>query len=238
MKARPILFSGPMVRALLDGTKTQTRRAVKPQPPAEVQDAGVISSGNPEANGTWLWLDHIDLDCASQVGDDSRCPYGVPGDLLWAREAWTLVPATAYRMSEGLEQTVNPQDPHDAAIYCQGWDRSIPKWRPSIHLPRWASRLTLPIVDVRIERLSAISDADARAEGIVEIAPADRRDGMRHFGVPGLKIDQPTPARAYIALWAAINGQASANANPWVWAVSFEVQHRNVDAVLAEGSGS
>lgn len=235
MKARPILFSGSMIRALLDGTKTQTRRAVKPQPPSNVRDAGVINSGNPEANGTWLWLDHLDLDCASQVGDDFRCPYGVPGDLLWAREAWTLVPATAYRMSEGVQQTVSPQDPHDAAIYCAGWDRSIPKWRPSIHMPRWASRLTLDVADVRIERLTAISDADALAEGIIAVAPPSR-DGMRHFGVPGMAIDAPTPARAYLALWAAINGQASADADPWVWAVTFDVQRRNVDAVLADAA--
>jgi hypothetical protein len=223
-RERPILFSAPMVRALLDGRKTQTRRVVKPQPTPEVVDAGVISSGNPAANGVWSWLDSKELEWASTVGDDFRCPYGVPGDVLWVREAWTPVPASAYRMSEGVQQTVNPSDPYMAAIYAAGWDRSIPKWKPSIHMPRWASRLTLKITDVRVERLNDISEADALAEGLVEYDPTDEDPAEFAWDDERGRGEVFNNAvSAYRDLWNHINDPGSWAANPWVWAVSFEV---------------
>lgn len=231
MKARPLLFSGAMVRALLAGQKTQTRRALNPQPVTVVH--GQVADV-PEHRGRVRVL---------------RCPYGGPGDLLWVKETWQAQEAfDALSPTEigetWAEEYGTPWCPirYLADGKCEGsveqWQESpAGKTRVSIHMPRWASRLTLPMSDVRIERLSEISDADALAEGILAIAPPSR-DGMRHFGVPGLDIDRPTPARAYLALWAAINGEESLAANPWVWAVTFRVLRANVEDHLTAAGAS
>lgn len=221
MAERPILFSCPMVRALLAGRKTQTRRIVKPQPPASAAGAGHVTSSDPVADGLWWWLDSADIMDASPIGDDLRCPYGVPGDRLWVKETHAIVPRTAYAMSEGVQQTLRPDDEHDAAIYAAGWERSRPgRWRPSIHMPRWASRLTLAITDVRVERLRHISEADAQAEGLEWVTP-----GMWsvHRSLPIIGED---PRQVYLELWDHINGEGAAALNPWVWVVSFEVEPR------------
>jgi hypothetical protein len=214
-----------MVRALLDGRKTQTRRIVKPQPPAEAVDAGVIMSGSPAANGVWCWLDSRDLLDASQVGDDFRCPYGVPGDRLWVKETWGL---NDYRYEREPIPKARPADLDEGGLTFRAteWDTEVRnelRWRPSIHMPRWASRLTLAITDVRVERLHDISEGDAWAEGISIQAPPDK-DGGRHFGVDGMKIDEKTAARAFGSLWSGINGPDNWDANPWVWAVTFQVE--------------
>jgi hypothetical protein len=255
--ARPILFSTPMVIALLAGTKTQTRRIVKPQP-----HHGPVGQMVNLGDSEWAMDD----------GDLSglwRCRYGKPGDLLYVRETWRKVPATAYRMSEGVQQVVNPDDPVWGAIFRAGWDRSIPKWKPGIHMPRWASRLTLEVTDVRIQRLQDISEADAIAEGLYKSMPdQDDLNWFRDYtierggseptaaeweqfkegvwmvpGVPqgwGLTPAErrkatwgPTPEFCYRLLWEHINGKDSWSANPWVWAVSFKVHQANVDAVIA-----
>ena len=218
MTERPILFSGPMVRALLAGQKTQTRRIVKPQPPVEAVSAGVISSGNPEANGLWSWLDSTDIEWASQIGGDFRCPYGLPGDSLWGRETWQLherftdVGRVVYAATAGRSWTEAHQDIPIAKV---GDCRAKPfqqGFRPSIHMPRWASRLTLDVTAVRVERLHDISEVDAEAEGVQEpsLVPIlgafwSSRDG-------------------YAKLWEHINGKGSWAANPWVWVVTFEVR--------------
>lgn len=196
MTDRPIIFSAPMVRALLDGRKTQTRRlAASP-------------------------LRHCQ-----------------PGDRLYVREAFTLVPSSAYRMSEGVEQVLNPTDPDVAAIFTVGWERSIPKWRPSIHMPRWASRLTLIVEAVRFQRLSAITDADALAEGI-ESEP-DRYGRTRYFVKgEGFNLGSTTPSHAYIQLWSHLHdwnapANAGINRNPDVVALTFRVIHQNIDQVPA-----
>lgn len=241
-KERPILFSAPMVRAILDGRKTQTRRVVKGRWLSLVER--VL-----EINGEWVW-DTIEYELTT--------PFGRPDDRLWVRENFTVVPASAYRMSEGVQQTVNPNDPYEAAIYASGWDRSIPKWKPSIHMPRWASRITLEITGVRVERLQDISEADAIAEGIYNQPPsANDRDWYKSYcadrmeepdwvnfekGVwiaPGTrqgfgiaKADRerpqwgPTAAFAYRCLFEHINGPKSWEENPWVWVVEF----RRIDA--------
>ena len=212
MAERPILFSGPMVRALIAGRKTQTRRAVKPQP-VSVGQTPLISFNHGRAEISFGPDDRRD--------DGLRwwsCPYGQAGDALWVRETWLAVPATAYRHSEGVVQTVNPDDLNYAAIYAAGWDRSIPKWRPSIHMPRWASRLTLDVSHVRVERLQDISEADAIAEGLEWVAP-----GM--WSVVGhLPILGHDPRAVYAELWDHINGAGAWAANPWVWVVSFSVR--------------
>jgi len=212
-------MSAPMVRALFDGRKTQTRRIVKPQPPA-----GYVRH---------CWY-HAPVYGWTNVLDDFtdnwfkvRCPYGQPGDLLWVRERWTFVNVqrrgdqselvVAYN-ADGADLPNRPaifvHDPdsrwYDAAL---GWfDR---RKRPSIHMPRWASRLTLRITDVRVEQLQDISDEDAIAEGLMT----------------------PSPVVAYRDLWESIHGPGSWDANPWVWVITFETIHRNVDGAEGRSDG-
>lgn len=177
MTERPILFSAPMVRALLAGTKTQTRRVVK----------------RPERYEGGL---HNCLHC---------CPYGEPGDRLWVRETWAPqvdCEVSAQRWTKLQAQHGPMPLLHFAADNEPGpW---ITKWRPSIHMPRWASRITLEVTEVRVERLQDISDADARAEGCVATSK----------WAPNVRDD-------YAALWESINGAGSWAANPWVWVVAF-----------------
>lgn len=209
MKERPILFSAPMVRALLAGTKTQTRRVAKPVRHPDL--------GNLYTPGA-LVLEH-----EPQHVIDRCSPYGQPGDQLWVRETFAIVPRTAYRASEGVQQTLRPDDDHDAAIYREGWTRSNGgfRWRPSIHMPRWASRITLEITAVRVERLQDISREDAMAEGIV-LQP----DGG--YGLADTSHYHATdPRHSYWSLWEAINGPGSVEANPWVWAVTFATASPN-----------
>jgi len=172
MKERPILFSAPMVRAILEGRKTQTRRVVKDRH---------IDAAPPACFFQWL---------------RERCPYGKPGDRLWVRESFC---------------PIYPQDPHYnggrpieydyQATYKHG-DRLgdligvKKKWKPSIHMPRAASSITLEVTDVRVERLGDVSESDARAEGVQSVAE-------------------------FKELWASINGPSSWDANPFVWVVSF-----------------
>ena len=197
MKERPILFSAPMVRAILDGSKTQTRRVVK-------APRGLI-------DGCWTV-------CEAEAWLPS-CPYGQPGDRLWVRETFAIVPRTAYARSDGVQQTLRPDDDHDAAIYRAGWDRSNGgfRWRPPIHMPRWASRILLEITAVRVERLQGISRDDAQAEGI---AYSERFEGYcigeaEHFNCH-------SPRQSFFSLWEAINGAGSVSANPWVWVIEFK----------------
>lgn len=208
MSEKPILFSAPMVRAILAGMKTQTRRVVKPQPSAD------LLADYAEIRAT-RGSDRTD---AQMLSDCLPCPYGEPGTKLWVREAWAIVPRTAYRCSEGVQQTLRPDDDHDAAIYRAGWDRSNGgfRWRPSIHMPRWASRITLEVTGVRVERLCDISEADAMAEGAepYPLPVHPDREGLRH--VDGFR-----------NLWESINGLDSWMVNPWVWVISFNRLEEN-----------
>lgn len=177
MKERPILFSAPMVRALLAGTKTQTRRMVKPQPR--------ILAGE-----LLCWKDDALTD--DQMAE--LCPYGQPGDRLWVREAWMDL--------RGVDGAVGP------CMYRATFGNAPDggKWRPSIHMPRWASRITLEVTGMRVERLQDITRGDAMAEGCP---------------FPNLQ-DGDSPVRWYEYLWRAINGPDSWDANPWVWVVEFK----------------
>lgn len=221
MTDRPMLFSAPMVRALLAGTKTQTRRVMRKQFPADAVMAEIPAT---DPIGGWVVQGHSGLwwdDAASCFDDAVRCPYGQPGDRLWVRETHAIVPRTAYRCSDGVQQTLRPDDDHDAAIYREGWSRSRGgfRWRPSIHMPRWASRITLEITSVRVERLQDISEADAMAEGCTE-----NHNGYFWGGphaVSGLK-QMATAVSAYRDLWESINGPGTWDANPWVWVVEFK----------------
>ncbi|CAG0966332.1 hypothetical protein MTYP_01013 [Methylophilaceae bacterium] len=211
MNARPILFSTPMVRAILDGRKTQTRRVIKPQPDGGVQN-GVIGP----LNG---------------VGNLLVCRLGQPGDRLWVRETFCPIYPQNPNYNGG-----NPIEYDYAATYKHG-DRlgdSIgikKKWAPSIHMPRAASRITLEITGIRVERLQDISEADARAEGLKGLT----KDGnLVKYGIPdsdGLPGSDNTgwdwcdwhadSRQAFRRLWSSINGPDSWAANPWVWVIEF-----------------
>lgn len=212
MTEHPILFSDPMVRAILAGTKMQTRRVVKPQPDgaAWYQKPGHSLIGRDAA------------DMARKMVDD--CPYGQPGDRLWVREAWALIDkdykpadlaqatALVYR-ADGLK-VPNQRDPEIRATFADRCRMPLDaiKWRPSIHMPRIASRIDLEITGVRVERLNDISEADAVAEG-VNVHPD-------HHGKPRNSIY--SPVQAYCDLWESINGPDSWAANPWVWCLTFK----------------
>lgn len=211
MKERPILFSGAMVRALLAGTKTQTRRVVKPQP--RRVDGGVPFGDAP------AWA-HAEPGSAMM-----RCPYGKPGDWLWVREAWQHSnhpygpydeDCMVFYRADFLDDVHGP----DGEKSPEGHYRT---WRPSIHMPRTASRIVLEIKSVRVERLQDISEADAIAEGIERADDFFDCRCWRAYDEPkGSDVVFPDdPIGSYASLWMSINGPGSWDANPWVWALEF-----------------
>lgn len=193
-KERPILFSGPMVRAILECRKTQTRRVVKPQP--EKSPVRTYQwKWTPKPKHSVSWNGPVRVDCPHCSIWTKHCPYGTVGDRLWVRET--------HMISFG-EIAYAATDQH--LVGCD-------KWRPSIHMPRWASRLTLEITGVRVERLQEISDSDAMAEGVPcePVFDTDR-------GIDG----QVFARKEFQSLWQSINGPESWAANPWVWVIEFK----------------
>lgn len=176
MKERPILFSAPMVMALLAGYKTQTRRIVKARKDRE------------------LGCELAPCELAGEVnsGDYRNCPYGQPGDRLWVRETWGQG-STRVMYRAGCNTEYRPPDG---------------RWRPSIHMPRWASRITLEIEKVRIERLHSITEADCRAEGCAG----------GHGSIPNYMYNA-TPHEHFGWIWQSVGGDWSTN--PWVWVPTF-----------------
>ena len=207
MVERPILFSGPMVRALLAGTKTQTRRVFK------TRNGGV-------------WPHPNDLPGMQQVL--RTCPYGRPGDRLWVRETWMNLQGTGIERVSGSNEDYaygadTPKGSYgDDQRKCFGL-----KWRPSIHMPRAASRITLEISDRRVERLQDISEADAVAEGIFRKVRGTPIGDMVETATGGQLIyADPSQAREeYRRLWEQINGPGSWAKNPWVWVLQFKRLH-------------
>lgn len=246
MKERPIIFSGPMVRAILDGRKTQTRRPVDmTNPHRPISFLG--GEGEEDDPGEWGY--HFDgpdhngyavlargLDERHNHGRISiRCPYGDVGDRLWVRETWYCDDYTAPNwwtaagrskktpseatMASWKEHLYYRADATETGTICE----LIPEclcdgkspWRPSIFMPRWASRITLEITEVRVQRLQEISEADARAEGCAGVC-----GGVGQM-IPG----PPLSAREdFERLWDSINAKRSPWAEtPWVWAISFKL---------------
>lgn len=206
MADRPILMSAPMVRAILAGAKTQTRRLVKGAPDdwapmqPEVYSPTVVDRHGEELPGPDAF------GAGNEDGSDwVRCPYGQPGDRLWVREThMDLGACYLYRADDSAEQ--------ERALVAPGQ-----RWRPAIHMPRAASRITLEITAVRVERLRDISEADARAEGISEFVGGwwcEHDDAEQIAGM--------TPQEGYAHLWERINGAGSWAENPWVWVVTFQ----------------
>ena len=210
MKERPILFSAPMVRAILDDTKTQTRRVVKPQP--ERSGDGVLMWGASH-RGMRFGVEGMDVPPGVLV----RCPYGQAGDQLWVREAFMHEPAD-YCWEASVSVPCRPA----VTNYRADFPNSQPGegWKPSIHMPRALSRITLEITGVRIQRLQDISETDARAEGVRQMRDDSGcwvgREGPGRFVTPW-----PTAGEAFCDLWRSINGPDSWTANPWVWAIEF-----------------
>lgn len=204
MTDRPIIFSAPMVRALLAERKTQTRRIYK-----------VPSGSYVEQGGVWAMTDG----CAY---GDAALPY-TPGDRLWVREncaTWGDHEAI-YRADDAVEYGLAVSDGKFGAKW---------KARPSIHMPRWASRLTLTVSDVRVQLLQDISEADAIAEGIDRLPDSGVPN---HFSVSvdGGWLSDPTAIGAYGLLWEHIHGPGAWDANPWVAALTFTVQRGNIDQI-------
>ncbi|MDR8492024.1 morphogenetic protein [Serratia nevei] len=195
MKERPVIFNSEMVRAILDGRKTQTRRTI-----ANVGSDNCIPLQKPTKTKDGIYTHVMD------APGHGLCPFGQVGDRLWVRETWAR-----YNID---------QDAHDMAYRAttpDDWPKEG-RWRPSIHMPRWASRITLEITAVRVERLNDISEEDAKAEG-VKPAGDMLPDYSDTFLTP--KGDFATAKVAFQRLWQSIYGVDSWNANPWVWVIEF-----------------
>ncbi len=226
MTERPILFSGAMVRALLSGAKTQTRRILKVPHESPLGKWEVLPWGGPNGGRTrdGKTVPYQNVIGHTRTGEIIACPYGQPGDRLWVREAH-------YLTDNGDEEyAVFAADSDAVREHLESLDRLPPdfpadvkdrhrKLRPSIHMPRWASRITLEITSVRVERLRDISEADARAEGTTPIP--DLCDHVR-LACADIGCSGPQPYRTgFRSLWQDINGPGSWDANPWVWTVEF-----------------
>lgn len=232
-RERPILFSGPMVRAILEGRKTVTRRAIKHQPDVPATDA-IPRRNYPHGPATvnWYWRpQHGHLNGVPSHGWDFKCPYGEPGDRLWVRETWMDLRGT------GVEHRPTPDSPLQR--YAYGAD-SPPgsasdearkdfglKWRPSIHMPRVASRILLEITAVRVERLQDGEGETAfgsryLAEGINRIHHGDGEYYYHAFESEPHPANWIDPFDAWRELLESINGAESWAASPWVWVVEFK----------------
>ena len=191
---KPILFTGPMVRAILAGEKTVTRRVVKPQLEfIDSPDLGPVWGWPKKGGGWWLWPN-------AEGHVLERCPYGQPGHRLWVRETWAEVPTAC-----GSTEVVY------AADYTDGSDREAGvKYRPSIHMPKWAARIWLEVVSVKVERVQDITEEGALAEGV---------QGDEHPTA-----DQPGAVMCFAALWDSLNAKKGHGwgTNPWVWVIEFK----------------
>jgi hypothetical protein len=183
MKEIPILMSTPNVKAIMEGRKTMTRRVMKPQPEHKLDKFHL--------NGVLAWRDpELNLD-EYPYGNYTICPYGQIGDHLWVRETWDSDCTCGNPKCNGV-------------IYKAGYDGKIipDRWRPSIFMPRWASRITLEITGIKVERLQDISEADIRAEGF--------------YPHPGW------PEQMFDLYWIKLNGEESWKSNPYVWCITFK----------------
>ncbi|MEL2089765.1 hypothetical protein [Klebsiella pneumoniae] len=213
MTERGMIFNSEMVRAILDGRKTQTRRPIK------WKQTRFTEIGERDDGSKWPWSEDAEHACDFW----HPCPFGAVGDRIWIRESFFPAPLEmqytpprktmwniAYRDGVQMEKLAPAE--YNPLIY------NYERWTPSIHMPRWASRILLEITDVRVERLNAISEEDARAEGIID-------GGCLNCGEPepcGCANPEPDATDAFAYLWQSIYGQDNWNANPWVWVIEFK----------------
>lgn len=234
VREKPILFSAPMIRAICDGSKAQTRRTAKLRVVGNITTIQVLRG---EHKGSFAYLtDEHGIAWSPAGGDPLRpyphpercCPYGEPGDRLWVRETWA--PCSEHIEERGEAEAIadaKAQMPWSTIVYRADANggyvgATVKRWRPSIFLPRWASRISLAITGVRVERLQAITGEAICAEGAVARAHHDQNLGK----CPVSSFD----GKAYVdlrSLWAAgwdeINGKRAAwSTNPWVWVVEFQ----------------
>ncbi|HHZ3197461.1 TPA: morphogenetic protein [Klebsiella pneumoniae] len=214
---RGMIFNAEMVRALLSGRKTQTRRIIKPQPEATL--SGSLS-------GKWLSrpLNGLLLPKIEDIA--IHCSFGVVGDRIWVRETFQG-PLFDYDL---MDSYCNDPTPFEKPEFCVYKADGVPApefydaddelhccWRPSIHMPRWASRILLEITGVRVERLNAINEHDAQAEGVAKL-----REGFWKHYQPGWTQHQLSARGSFVTLWKSIYGDESWNSNPWVWVIEFK----------------
>lgn len=213
MKERGMIFNSEMVRAILSNRKTQTRRIMKVQPESNQLGLLLITDSTKRSDiGKYHWAE------SNATGNHVRsklfsCPFGAVGDRIWVRETWSSDFANYYPNDRVWYAADNNRrldiEVVDGVrgIYSPESDVHVPfRWQPSIHMPRWASRILLEITNVRVERLKSISDGDAIREGC---STADMMSG-------------DCVADVFARLWASIYGSDSWNANPWVWVIEFE----------------
>lgn len=232
-----MIFNGEMVRAILDGRKTQTRRIMKVQPSDGFHpthngydldlNAHWYTHGVVDKNG-YLQPAKKDVFGVADENEGYTCPFGAVGERIWVRETFQGPLVSEELFEEYLahsEKFETPQYCEYAADggakpeYCDLNDNLRHGWRPSIHMPRWASRITLEITSVRVEQLNDISQEDAQAEGIID-------GGCLNCGEPelcGCVNPQPDATDAFAYLWQSIYGQENWDANPWVWVIEFKV---------------
>ena len=213
MKEKPLLFSGPMVRAILDGRKTQTRRVFKNEN-GEAKISTDVSRVDVSVNGVASLMFPLADGTLHPKSFTYKCPYGYPGTKLWVRETFEYCVRGA-DYTPGFEDYVAYRADNGAKMITPGLISTEDingKWRPSIHMPRWASRISLEVTGVRMERLQDISTEDIRAEG-VDDGMTNPRMGKRH---------DASMRMAWQALWESINGPDSWAASPWVWIVEFK----------------
>lgn len=205
MKERGMIFNAEMVRAILDGRKTQTRRMLTPRQlemigyAAQAGECYPLESGQQHAN--------------SQAYYREWCPFGAVGDRIWVRETWAEAGGNAPELQ--LYRANYPD--HVPSHYEHLKPAEEIRWRPSIHMPRWASRITLEITDVRVERLNAISESDAQAEGVTQL-----RGGFWKHYQPGWTQHQLSARGSFVTLWKSLYGDESWHSNPWVWVIEFK----------------
>lgn len=234
MKSRPILFSGPMVRAILDGRKSVTRRIVKPEPAqwASVFRPSPIATPGGSYGKVGQWI-QFSAD-GHHIHGLGKCPAGQVGDRLWARETWGI---TFDPVGGGNTFTSNNSGTvrYRADYTLGGVIGPVPeKWKPSIFMPRWASRITLEVTGIRVERLQEITEADAKAEGAKRMAVYATKEGVgtvleeypegtepKTPDMLGRKM-HPSYKTGFWHIWTRINGPGSWDANPWVWVIEFK----------------
>lgn len=210
MIERGMIFNGEMVRAILDGRKTQTRRIVKGT------EGAVKFCKEWDINGEEIFVvlgekDHTGM---NPVFGATSCPFGTVGDRIWVRETWAEAGAGAPNLKLYRANYPAHVPPH----YENVPPADEISWTPSIHMPRAACRILLEITSVRVERLNAISEEDARAEGIID-------GGCLNCGEPepcGCANPEPDATDAFAYMWQSIYGQENWNANPWVWVIEFK----------------
>ncbi|HCQ8035405.1 TPA: hypothetical protein OL868_001004 [Klebsiella quasipneumoniae subsp. quasipneumoniae] len=205
MKERGMIFNGEMVRGILDGRKTQTRRPIK------WKQTRFTEIGEREDGSKWPWSEDAEHACDFW----HPCPFGAVGDRIWVRETFQG-PLFDYDLMDSYCKDPTPFEKPEFCVYkadgvpapefYDADDELHCCWRPSIHMPRWASRILLEITNVRVERLKSISDSDAIREGC---STANMKSG-------------DCVADVFARLWASIYGAESWNANPWVWVIEFK----------------